>query len=73
LSGGGGSSDGDDFGALAGNNDNPMLAMPLHRSEPLTARAARPPLSGGGGVGDGDDFGALAGNVDDPMLAVPPH
>jgi hypothetical protein len=40
-----------------------MLAAPPHRSEPSTARAARPPLSGGGGGGDGDDFGALAANV----------
>jgi hypothetical protein len=50
-----------------------MPAVPLHRSEPLTARTACPPLSGSGGGGDGDDFGALVANDDDPMPATPPH
>ncbi|KAI0288775.1 hypothetical protein BC826DRAFT_1107518 [Russula brevipes] len=54
-----------------------------HRSNPLTARAARPPTSGGGGGSDGDDFGAWATNAppplgppekddDDLMPSVPP-
>ena len=50
-----------------------MPAAPPHRSEPSTARAARPPLSGGGGGGDDYDFDALAANNDDPMPAAPPH
>jgi hypothetical protein len=55
------------------DDDDPMPAAPLHRSEPSTARAARPPLSGSGGGGDGDDFGTLAANDDDPMPAAPLH
>src|SRR3984893_11642465 len=45
------------------SDDDPMPSVPLHRTEPSTARATRPPLSGGGGGSDGDDFGALAANV----------
>jgi hypothetical protein len=55
------------------DNDDPMPAAPLHRSEPLTTCAACPPLSGGGGGDDGDDFGTLAANDNNPMPATPLH
>ncbi|KAI0277546.1 hypothetical protein BC826DRAFT_1181784 [Russula brevipes] len=44
-----------------------MLSVPPHRSDPSTARAARPPTSGGGGGGEGDDFGAWATNAPLPL------
>ena len=44
-----------------------MPSVPPHRSDPSTARAARPPMSGGGGGGEGDDFGAWATNAPLPL------
>ncbi|KAI0284885.1 hypothetical protein BC826DRAFT_973152 [Russula brevipes] len=44
-----------------------MLSVPPHRSNPLTAHAARPPTSGSGGGGEGYDFGAWATNMPLPL------
>jgi hypothetical protein len=50
-----------------------MLSVPPLgplRSNPSTARAARPPMSGGGAGVDGDDFGMWATNAP-PTLGAP--
>ncbi|KAI0282675.1 hypothetical protein BC826DRAFT_1110686 [Russula brevipes] len=60
MLGGGGAGEGDDVGAWA---TNAHAVRSPHRSDPSTARAARPPTSGGGGAGEGDDVGAWATNA----------